>query len=113
VFSRIHCSFGRFISEFGRFIDKIVRYSSVGNFTVHIFNQMNFGRFFTEFYRIRLVFRKPTELEAADFLVSASFLNTGEWRECCRALKAAAWLGSGFGATGVGGVHGVAATAAW
>jgi hypothetical protein len=42
---QIHCSFGWFIGEFGRFIGKIGRYSSVGDFTVHILNQMNFGRF--------------------------------------------------------------------
>jgi hypothetical protein len=40
---RIHCSFDRFIGEFDRFIDKIGRYSSVGDFTVHILNQIDFS----------------------------------------------------------------------
>jgi hypothetical protein len=40
--SLIYCLFGRFIDEFSRFIGKIYRYLSVGDFTIHIFNQMNF-----------------------------------------------------------------------
>jgi hypothetical protein len=49
MFDRIHSSFCRFIGEFGWFIGKIDRYSSVGDFTVHIFNQMNFGQFLLNF----------------------------------------------------------------
>ncbi len=48
----------------------------VGDFTVQILNQMDFGRFspnFTEFGRF---FQKPAGSEGADFLVSAGFLNT-------------------------------------
>jgi hypothetical protein len=67
---RIHYSFGQFIGEFGQFISKIGRYSSLGDFTVHIFNQMDFNRFF----------RKPMGSEEADFLISASFLNTAWYR---------------------------------
>jgi hypothetical protein len=74
---RIHYSFGQFIGEFGQFISKIDRYSSLGDFTVHIFNQMDFNRFFIEFDRF---FRKPTGSEEADFLISASFLNTAWYR---------------------------------
>jgi hypothetical protein len=51
MFDRIHCldqihySFNRFISEFDRFFSKIGWYSSVGDFTVHIFNQMDLDHF--------------------------------------------------------------------
>jgi hypothetical protein len=77
VFDRIHCSFGRFIIEFSRFISKIGRYSSVGDFTVHIFNQMDFDRFLPNFTEFDQFFRKSTESEGGDFLVSTGFLNTG------------------------------------
>jgi hypothetical protein len=66
---RVYCSFSQFIGKIGR-------YSSVEDFTVHISNQMDFGRFlpvFTEFDRF---FQKLTESEGANFFVSASFLNT-------------------------------------
>jgi hypothetical protein len=75
MFDRIHClcqihgSFDRFIGEFDRFIDKISRYSSVGNFTIYIFNQMNFNRFLpnsTNFFKNR-------RTGGVDFLVSADF----------------------------------------
>jgi hypothetical protein len=48
----------------------------VGDFTVQILNQIDFGRFspnFTEFGRF---FQKLAGSEGADFLVSAGFLNT-------------------------------------
>jgi hypothetical protein len=74
---RIHCSFGRFIGKFGRFIGKIVLYSSVGDFTIHIFNQMDFDRFLPIFIEFdRFFFQKPTGSEGADFSVSAGFFNT-------------------------------------
>jgi hypothetical protein len=38
IYVKIHCSFGRFI-------DKISWYSSVGDFSIHIFNQMDFDLF--------------------------------------------------------------------
>jgi hypothetical protein len=75
---RIHCLFGRFISEFGRFIDKISRYSSIENLTVHIFNQIDFDRFLPNFIEFGRFFRKPTESGGDDFLVSTKILNTAE-----------------------------------
>jgi hypothetical protein len=73
VFDRIHY-LGRIHCSFGWFIGKIGRYSSVEDFTIHIFNQMDFSRFLpnsTDF------FQKPTGSEGPDFLVSTDFLNTG------------------------------------
>jgi hypothetical protein len=75
---RIHCLSDRFISEFGRFIDKISRYSSIGDFIVHIFNQMDFGRFYRILSNSAVFFQKPTELGGDDFLVSTKILNTAE-----------------------------------
>jgi hypothetical protein len=73
VFNRIHCSFVWFIREFSRFIGKIGRYSSVEDFTIHIFNQMNFSQFF----------QKPIKLEGPIFLMSAGFLNTAQVLVAC------------------------------
>jgi hypothetical protein len=70
---RIHGSFGWFIGEFGRFIGKIGRYSSVRDFTVYIFNQMDCTRFLSNFTKFGRVFQKPTESKGADFLVSTGF----------------------------------------
>jgi hypothetical protein len=60
---RIHCSFGWFIGEFGRFIGKIGRHSSVWDFTVHILNQIDFGRF----YQIRRFFLKTDRVGGGRF----------------------------------------------
>jgi hypothetical protein len=70
---RIHGSFDLFISEFSRFIGKIGRYSSVRDFTVYIFNQMDFSRFLSNFTKFSRFFQKPTESKGADFLVSTDF----------------------------------------
>jgi hypothetical protein len=64
VFDRIHCPY-QIHCSFGRFIDKINRYLSVGDFTVHISNQINFDRFLpnlTDF------FLKPDGIEEIFFL---------------------------------------------
>jgi hypothetical protein len=45
VLDRIHCSC-RIHCSFGRFIDEFSRYSSVENFTVYIFNQIDFDHFY-------------------------------------------------------------------
>jgi hypothetical protein len=66
VFDRIHCSCRI------RFIRKIGRYSSVGDFTVHIFNQMDFDRFLPNF--TDRFFQKLTKSEGTDFSVSTVFL---------------------------------------
>jgi hypothetical protein len=75
MFDRIHClcqihgSFNQFIGEFDRFIDKISWYSSVENFTIYIFNQMNFNRFLPNSTN----FLKNRRTGGVDFLVSADF----------------------------------------
>jgi hypothetical protein len=52
------------------FIQPVYRQNRpVGDFTVQILNQMDFGQF-------GRFFRKPAGSEGADFLVSAGFLNT-------------------------------------
>jgi hypothetical protein len=51
VFEQIHCSC-RIHCSFSRFISTIKGFLSVGDFTVHIFNQIDFSRFlliFTKF----------------------------------------------------------------
>jgi hypothetical protein len=62
VFDRIHCSCRI------RFIRKIGRYSSVEDFTVHIFNQIDFDRFLPNF--TDRFFQKLTKSEGTDFSVS-------------------------------------------
>jgi hypothetical protein len=80
MFDRIHC-WGLIQRSFGRFIGKIGRYSSVRDFTVHIFNQMNFGRFLSNFIKFsRFFFKIDGIREEANFLVSTDFLNiTQSW----------------------------------
>jgi hypothetical protein len=66
MFDRIHCSFSWFIDEFDW-------YSSVGDFTVHIFNQIDFNQFLPNFTKFNRFFKKPTESRGTDFVVSTQF----------------------------------------
>jgi hypothetical protein len=61
-----------FIGEFDRFIGKIGRYLLVGDFTVHNFNQMNFGRFLLNFIEFDQFFQKQMKY----FFNVRCFLNT-------------------------------------
>jgi hypothetical protein len=82
MFDRIHCSFSRFIDEFDWFIGKIDRYSSVGDFTVYIFNQIDFGRFLPN---LADFFLKIDRIRGK-FLVSINLLNTKMTSQSHRSL---------------------------
>jgi hypothetical protein len=78
VFDRNHCSFSRFIGEFSLFIGKIGRYSPVGDFTVHIFNQINFSQFLPNFTEFDPFFKKLAESDEANFFSVRQFFK--QWR---------------------------------